>query len=437
MTRLAAKKRKFPAFLGSFLLLGAFVVLPVRPATAQVCSGWGQPCGSPGISTILDQVVEKVTEQVKNQVMDQINQAIDGAVNQLLGDVLTGENDMEEDMKREKERLWEEVTKPAMQDFVRQLHTFDIENVRMRGAFRDSDQLQDTLEKQRQKQLHSHRRNRPSGDACVVGSAGGSLMHTWELSRAYNNAADRQFLDRSYNRQGTPWASGQDGEIVARWNNYVNTFCDPDQNQGHVPPGCAAGPEENLDINVEDLFFNHNTIDIRQTNLELARYTMVQNLIQPFIDNPVAPANMNSPETLKTWMLRRSKTARYQAAFTVMNDLAARRIPSEGANNSLQQVRSTELGMPNFKFSDYPSYNEVMRALTKERFWAEEYFARLEEEPENVARAKANLSALYLMQLRDYYEVLERVALLLAVQVAIDLDKQQISAVPREQQMTP
>lgn len=65
----------------------------------------------------------------------------------------------------------------------------------------------------------------------------------------------------------------------------------------------------------------------------------------------------------------------------------------------------------------------MMSALTKKRFWDPQYFARLQNDPESLAREEATLTAFTLMTRRDIFHKLEEIAMLLAVREGIYLER--------------
>ena len=75
------------------------------------------------------------------------------------------------------------------------------------------------------------------------------------------------------------------------------------------------------------------------------------------------------------------------------------------------------------KASPPPSYKEILHAISMDRFNSGKYAMSMIAEESEIEMEKLILSTFHLMQLRDYYELLERTALVLAVQVSIRADQ--------------
>jgi hypothetical protein len=80
-------------------------------------------------------------------------------------------------------------------------------------------------------------------------------------------------------------------------------------------------------------------------------------------------------------------------------------------------------GLPEGAVSKNPSYKEIMHAMSIDRFDSGKYAAGMITDETKIQMERLTLSAFYLMQLRDYYELLERTALVLSVEVSTQLDK--------------
>src|ERR1039458_7243733 len=83
-------------------------------------------------------------------------------------------------------------------------------------------------------------------------------------------------------------------------------------------------------------------------------------------------------------------------------------------------VMTVDCDVPTTKVTGtLPSYREIMHALSVDRFNSGTYAAGMITDDNKIQMEKLSLSVFYLMQLRDYYELLERTALTLAVQVSV------------------
>lgn len=88
-------------------------------------------------------------------------------------------------------------------------------------------------------------------------------------------------------------------------------------------------------------------------------------------------------------------------------------------------------GVPLQDLSDNPSYREILHAMSIDRFNSGAYAIDKIGTAERQQMEKVVLNAIYLMQLRDYYELLERTALTLAVQVSVLTDQAPLPEPPQ------
>lgn len=105
---------------------------------------------------------------------------------------------------------------------------------------------------------------------------------------------------------------------------------------------------------------------------------------------------------------------------------AASLAPIDGSCSFVAALRQGA-GVPLQDLSDNPSYREILHAMSIDRFNSGAYAIDKIGTAERQQMEKVVLNAIYLMQLRDYYELLERTALTLAVQVSVMADQ---SAMP-------
>ena len=101
---------------------------------------------------------------------------------------------------------------------------------------------------------------------------------------------------------------------------------------------------------------------------------------------------------------------------------AAAATPFDGTCSFVAAMRQGA-GVPLQDLSDNPSYREILHAMSIDRFNSGAYAIDKIGTAERQQMEKVVLNAMYLMQLRDYYELLERTALTLAVQVSVMADQ--------------
>ena len=137
---------------------------------------------------------------------------------------------------------------------------------------------------------------------------------------------------------------------------------------------------------------------------------------------PLVPGSTLESARGKQKMIdQRSYIARQNAARSVVEYVSSTRLPAAKAKDLVHELRE-KAGIPLSNINpEKTSYKEIMHAMSTEKFMSGKYNLDQIGSIENVKREGLILSIFYLMQLRDYYELLERGVLTLAVQTAIEL----------------
>jgi hypothetical protein len=71
-----------------------------------------------------------------------------------------------------------------------------------------------------------------------------------------------------------------------------------------------------------------------------------------------------------------------------------------------------------------PSYNEIMLALTKERFFDPEYYARMANDDGALKQEQTSINAYMTITLQDIYKLQEQINALLAARAAIKFERE-------------
>jgi hypothetical protein len=299
------------------------------------------------------------------------------------------------------------------------------------------------------------------GQVCVAATGSGGFTHATAISYAMRQAWETKSLAPGLNAKTDPdgnvypGASSAAGNDKQRYDDWQNIFCDA---MGNSVSDVHCG--QNVDTNLTNMdvlpvkyLFNNLTINVNDTtsagsgtegkNMELGLEYLINNLVGLPAMEAITPAALSSPPGQEAYFLRRSYLARYAAIRSVPDMIAGWRMPgsqmgkwikdlreSGGINPNTVQDTNTNAGSGSSSIalangiSNNPSYKEVMHALSIDRFNNGKYASEMITDPANIDLEKLNVSVLYLMQLRDYYELLERTALTLAVQVSMLADEQ-------------
>lgn len=234
--------------------------------------------------------------------------------------------------------------------------------------------------------------------------------------------------------QGVPrsYGAGPNAHQKYQFERYCRFLVSSDDNGGKS--GCGnitvQGDMRGMDVKPTEFLFNKFTIDVTQEPIEKALEAVKENLtgLRP---PPLIPGTSLETASGRQRMIdQRSYLARQNAARSVVEYVSSMRLPTTEAGNMVRELRE-KAGIPLSNIdSDKASYKEIMNAMSTEKFMTGKYNlgmidctrgATQSDPSECIKRESLILSVFYLMQLRDYYELMERAVLTLAVQTSIEL----------------
>jgi hypothetical protein len=338
---------------------------------------------------------------------------------------------LEQDMIDWWKTMWYYNLKPSLQAMTRQLN-IDLtqQTLTLQAAADATGELEINLALQKHA-IEDRSAISPGPQVCVAATAASGYGRASNFSRAMRMAWENESVAQGLNEYGTAGAAGTLPSEAQRHNNFMNLFCDPDANGGQnnctVTKSPAYAPFYNADVQATRLLFNKLTIDVNEdkvvpgTQPGVTIETILNNLMGVPSADLFAPGTLKSTVGQQGFLARRSYLARYAAARTVPQMVAGWRMPGSKAGDWVKELRDA-VGVPASEISDNPSYKEIMHAVSVDRFNSGIYASNMITEENKIEMEKLTLDAFYLMQLRDYYELLERTALTLAVQVSLTAD---------------
>jgi hypothetical protein len=96
--------------------------------------------------------------------------------------------------------------------------------------------------------------------------------------------------------------------------------------------------------------------------------------------------------------------------------------PPKPVGETIYDIRH-RAGIPDSEIAKDPSYNEIMLALTKERFFDPDYYARMNGNLNAIKQEQSSVKAYISIQLQDIYMLEEQINSLLAAKAAMTYDK--------------
>lgn len=104
-------------------------------------------------------------------------------------------------------------------------------------------------------------------------------------------------------------------------------------------------------------------------------------------------------------------------------------------NTEIKDIRS-KAGVSDYDISANPSYNEIMVAMTKERFFDPAYYATLANDEGALLQEQTVVNSYIAIQLQDIYRLQEQVNMLLAARAAMQLNAMPFSDLSNQQPVT-
>jgi hypothetical protein len=375
---------------------------------------------------------------------------IGGMIDGMMQSLLLRLNQFELDLIDWWDTMWWYNLRPALQAMTRQLNVATTQQAEDFQSGMDAFQEDETNLEDMNTDNKNHQRVRVSENACVAATASGGFGRGSGYSRAMRQAwqddvnADGQ--NRRYTTGATPRPSalGQAAKVAQDATVFESTFCDPNDNNGQnvCTSGAPGGPitgtapptdkygnsYANADTLVTKNLYNKLTMQVDDPadgpNETKVAKAVVDNTMGDPTGDPIPERVMNSPAGHERWMNRRSYLARYAAIRSVPQLIAGWRMPGSKLGAWIQEIEK-DSGVPagQGEMSDNPSYREIVHAISIDRFNSEKYANNMITDDGEIQMEKLTISSFYLMQLRDYYELLEREALTLAVQVSLMAEK--------------
>ncbi len=411
------------------LILGLSLFTPKnKPALANAvlpsfCPPLGGGCGCAvtGQTFSIQRILDFFSSQLTTRIINRIQDSIRETVTREIGFDIFGTIDsiLEGNMQNYWTQMWEVQIRPSFQAFTAQLHTIRTEQSKTIGAFIDGQNFTFVQNKIQQSEIDASRKVKPSELTCMAATQAGGFSRANSFVRAVRFGMEDEKNNMGLNTANTLGAEGKGAIQYSRWRNFLNIFCDTRLNAGQL---CANdGLRPNADVMPTATLLNPLTIDIKDNAIGKAAETAMDNLAGFDMLDPMRPKSVLTT-TGRRFMLERRALLAKRAAARSVNMLTSLGWRSRGSNMSVWVREFSNKTGTQIPVSADPSYYEVMNSITKYKFLSGRYGAELIQDPLNIEREKLISSSLYLMQLRDYFELLERVALTAAVDTSIMLD---------------
>lgn len=341
------------------------------------------------------------------------------------------------------------------------LGAFGMYQVEMIGTFFDAKIQLETRRDFYKLHAEAHRDYHPSEDFCWFGTNIRSMVSTERRAQLNKEVLAKEELSRQIGKVDTLAARGPGDDQTRRWQQFVETYCDPKDNAwsgagsgldfacDHDGPGgsAATGATDrsrvNIDVNYTRLLGEKRTLDVNFSDTTLSNaeqdvIAMSMNLYgHNVLSRKLSDKSLQYKPAQRLYMILRSIAAKRSIAQNSFNSIVA--LKSEGTNGTTGPGAHPDTGtfmaaaikdlMPT-GVSDAdvysilgrnPSYYAQLEFLAKKIYQNPEFFANLYDKPANVERKSVAMKAVNLMLDRAIFESELRQEMILSVLLSSEL----------------
>ena len=342
---------------------------------------------------------------------------------------------------------WSGQFMPALMSMTAQLYSYRIWETAILGHLTDAQDINRAMRTEQEQRVTAQQGALPDDQICILGTAPLAQTRTTLIAAALTQGFKQDLLRRAHNAvqnpvngSYTPPGRTPAFDVKARWAIFCKEFYDPNSNDGKGICGDTPGPAMNDDIGVEGFLFR-DTIDLNNPHLYNAAEAFLINIVQPQIHENLPPTILTSPQGHEYTLRLQHLEALRNIAADVVGSIISRRAPLSSTDKTLATQVSNirkQAAIPacpaspqpssGICYSTNPSYNEIMLALTKERFFAPSYFLHMENNPGTIKQEQAAIDGYTTVQLQDIYKLQEQINALLAARAALKLSTDQVGS---------
>jgi len=332
----------------------------------------------------------------------------------------------------------------ALMAMTEEFSTVMMQQATMVGMFFDAKQQMDTQREARLAVNEANKTYHPSDQMCRFGTFMRSVADTEEHMR-FNKAAFSEGMVEAYaNQENRATAEGYAVDILARLDQFKDTFCAPDDNnENGLELMCGGGAQprsrSNNDIDFTRIVDAPLTLDLDFTDgtdpvgTEEDVLALARHLYYPrAFEGEIRTETITKPKLLQDW---RAFVATQSVAHNSMGHILSMKARSEEGSAQEDQKKGwqfmkallVEFGIEEDEVDalvgERPSYYAQMEVLTKKIYQDPDFYTNLYDKPANVDRIAAAMDAVKLMQGRDRFEAALRREMLTSLLVEQALEK--------------
>lgn len=318
------------------------------------------------------------------------------------------------------------------------------------GTLFDAKHQMETERLFQQKTARAHKDYQPSEQMCTVGTFARNLANTDRRAQMSQMTLSQRGVQREMMSGDAIATQGRFSDQLSRFETYRKKFCNPKDNAGGTKDLCenSVTPDmRNKDIDFTraidmPLTLQLDVLDTTVTDDETTVFALMDNL---FVSRPPRGI-LKEITTLEAFTLPyqnlRSVIAMRSIARNSFNNIIAQKsygpeidAPEKGSNSPYLRAFIKEMGITDEAevtklIGERPSYWAQMEILTKKIYQHPNFTVNLYDKPANVARIRAAMKGIKVMQDRDIYEALVRREMLISIltELAIRQHQERISS---------
>jgi hypothetical protein len=312
------------------------------------------------------------------------------------------------------------------------------------GSFFDAKHQLETQRIVQQKAARAHKDYHPSEQMCTIGTFSRSLLDTERRANFTQATLAQRGIQRELMSGENLTVQANVSDRQSRFETFRTKFCNSKDNAGTLAAVCADDikPEMiNRDIDYTRTIDLPLTIaidpldDANAGDDGLAAHMLMDNLFQPHPAASIRQDITTLENFQDVYQDLRAIVAMRTVARNSMNNIIAQKssgaeTSGESTNTAFLRALIKDMGITDEDeitaiLGERPSYYAQMELLTKKLYQHPGFVVNLYDKPANVARMRAAMRAIKVMQDRDIYDALARREMLLSMLAELSLRKEQ------------
>lgn len=312
------------------------------------------------------------------------------------------------------------------------------------GSFFDAKHQLETQRLLQQKAARAHKDYHPSEQMCTIGTFSRNLLDTERRANFTQATLAQRGIQRELMSGENLTVQANVSDRQSRFETFRTKFCNSKDNAGTLGAVCADDikPEMiNRDIDYTRTIDLPLTIaidpldDANAGDDGLAAHMLMDNLFQPHPAASIRQDITTLENFQDVYQDLRAIVAMRTVARNSLNNIIAQKssgaeTSGESTNTAFLRALIKDMGITDEDeitaiLGERPSYYAQMEILTKKLYQHPGFVVNLYDKPANVARMRAAMRAIKVMQDRDIYDALARREMLLSMLAELSLRKEQ------------